>query len=112
MKEGPLVQMIDRQRVQQAAADEAKKLVDAAALAVERLVDATKEVEETATAAAAATALSPPEEAQVSLNNHSSRGIFVGVGGSRRQKHSSTAGAIEGLRRLALPEALLDRRGR
>jgi hypothetical protein len=45
-------------------------------------------------------------------NNHSSRGIFVGVGGSRRQKHSSTAGAIEGLRRLALPEALLDRRSR
>jgi hypothetical protein len=26
MKEGPLVQMLDRQRVQQAAADEAKKL--------------------------------------------------------------------------------------
>jgi hypothetical protein len=45
-------------------------------------------------------------------NNHSPRGIFVGVGGSRRQKHSSTAGAIEGLRRLALPEALLDRRVR
>ena len=38
MKEGPLVQMLDRQRVQQAAADEAKKLVDAAALASERLV--------------------------------------------------------------------------
>ena len=54
MKEGPLVQMLDRQRVQQAAADEAKKLVDAAALAAERLVDATKEAEETATAAAAA----------------------------------------------------------
>ena len=34
---------------QQAAADEAKKLVDAAALAAERLVDATKEAEETAT---------------------------------------------------------------
>jgi hypothetical protein len=31
--------------VQQAAADEAKKLVDAAALAAERLVDATKEAE-------------------------------------------------------------------
>jgi hypothetical protein len=31
MKEGPLVQMLDRQRVRQAAADEAKKLVDAAA---------------------------------------------------------------------------------
>jgi hypothetical protein len=27
MKEGPLVQMLDRRRVQQAAADEAKKLV-------------------------------------------------------------------------------------
>jgi hypothetical protein len=51
MKEGPLVQMLDRQRVQQAAADEAKKLVDASALAAERLVDATKEAEETATAA-------------------------------------------------------------
>jgi hypothetical protein len=70
MKEGPLVQMLDRQRVHQAAADEAKKLVDAAALAAERLVDATKEAEETATAAAAAAAaaaLSAPEEAQVSL---------------------------------------------
>ena len=68
MKEGQLVQMLDRQRVQQAAADEAKKLVDAAALASERLVDATKEAEETATAAAAAAAaaaLSAPEEAQV-----------------------------------------------
>ena len=54
--------------VQQAAADEAKKLVDAATLAGERLVDATKEAEETATAAAAAAAaasLSAPEEAQV-----------------------------------------------
>ena len=54
--------------MQQAAADEAKKLVDAAALASERLVDATKEAEETATAAAAAAAaaaLSAPEEAQV-----------------------------------------------
>jgi len=49
MKEGPLVQMLDPQRVQQTAADEAKKLVDAAALAAERLVDATKEAEETAT---------------------------------------------------------------
>jgi hypothetical protein len=76
-KEGPVtardeggtsVQMLDRQRVQQAAADEAKKLVDAAALAAERLVDATKEAEETATAAAAAAALSAPEEAQVSLS--------------------------------------------
>jgi RES domain-containing protein len=42
-------EMLDRQRVQQAAADEAKKLVDAAALAAERLVDVTKEDEETAT---------------------------------------------------------------
>jgi hypothetical protein len=57
---------LDRHRVQQAAADEAKKLVDAAALAAERLVDATKEAE--ATAAAAAASLSPPEEAQVSLS--------------------------------------------
>ena len=46
MKAGLLVQMLDRQRVQQAAADAAKKLVDAAALAGERLVDATKEAEE------------------------------------------------------------------
>ena len=70
MKEKPLVQMLDCQRVQQAAADEAKKLVDAAVLASERLVDATKEAEETAAAAAAAAAaaLSAPEEAQVSLN--------------------------------------------
>jgi hypothetical protein len=71
MKEGTLVQMLDRQRVQQVASDEAKKLVDAAALAAERLVDATKEAEETATAAAAAAAaaaLSAPEEAQVSLS--------------------------------------------
>ena len=29
MQKGPLVQMLDRQRVQQAAADAAKKLVDA-----------------------------------------------------------------------------------
>ena len=73
MKEGPLVQMLDRQRGRQAAADEAKKLVDVAALAAEslRLVDATKEAEETATAAAAAAAaaaLSAPGEAQVSLS--------------------------------------------
>ena len=40
------MQMLDRQRVQQAAADEAKKLVDAAALASERLVDATKSNED------------------------------------------------------------------
>jgi hypothetical protein len=26
-------------------------------------------------------------------NNHSSRGMFVGVGGLRRKKHSSTAGS-------------------
>ena len=65
MKEGSLVQMLHRQGVQQAAADEAKKLVDAAALAAERLVDATKEAEETTTAAAAAAALSASEEAQV-----------------------------------------------
>ena len=38
------------------------------ALAAERLVDATKETEETATAASAAAALSAPEEAQVSLS--------------------------------------------
>ena len=68
MKEGQLVQMLDRQRVQQAAVDEAKKLVDASALAAERLVDATKEAEETETAAAAAAALSPPEAAQVRLS--------------------------------------------
>ncbi len=36
MKEGQLMQMLDRQRVQQAAVDEAKKLVDAGALAAER----------------------------------------------------------------------------
>jgi hypothetical protein len=40
MKEGTLVQMLDSQRVQQAYAT--KKLVDAAALAAERLEDATK----------------------------------------------------------------------
>jgi CHASE3 domain sensor protein len=67
VREGPLVQMLDRQRVQQAAADAAKKLVDAAALAARKLADATKEAEATATAAAAEAALSAPEEAQVSL---------------------------------------------
>ena len=72
MKEGPLVQMLDRQSVQQATADEAKKLVDAAALAAERLVDATKEAEETATTATAAAALSLLEEAQVSLSGSTS----------------------------------------
>jgi 23S rRNA G2069 N7-methylase RlmK/C1962 C5-methylase RlmI len=76
MKELQLVQMLDRQRVQQAAADEAKKLVDAAALTAERLVDATKEAEETATAAAAAAALSPPEEAQHVWRG--SRGVSLG----------------------------------
>jgi hypothetical protein len=87
MKEGPLVQMLDRQRVQQAAADEAKKLVDAAALAAERLVDATKEAEETATAAAAAAALSPPEEAQVSLGSrqpHAREDFLYALRSSRR----------------------------
>jgi hypothetical protein len=63
MKEGPLVQMLDRQRVQHSAVYVAKKLVDAAALAAERLVDATKEAQETMTAANAAAALSTPEEA-------------------------------------------------
>jgi hypothetical protein len=63
--EGPLVKMLERQRVQQAAADAAKKLVDAAVIAARKLADATKEAEETATAAAAAAALSAPEEAQV-----------------------------------------------
>jgi CHASE3 domain sensor protein len=61
------VQMLDRQRVQQAAADAAKKLVDAAEIAARKLADATKETEETVTAAAVAAALSAPEEAQVSL---------------------------------------------
>ena len=46
VQEGPLVKMLERQRVKQAAADAAKKLVDAAALSAERLVDATKEAEE------------------------------------------------------------------
>jgi hypothetical protein len=64
MKEGLLVQMLDCQRVHQAASDEAKKLVDASALAAERLVDATKEAEEIATAAATAAALSTSEEGQ------------------------------------------------
>ena len=68
MKEGPLVQMLDSQRVQQAATDEAKKLVNAATLAAERLVDDTKEAEETATAVAAAAAMSASEEAQVRLS--------------------------------------------
>jgi hypothetical protein len=66
VKEGPLVKMLERQRVQQAAADAAKKLADAAADAAKNLADATKEAEETATAAEAAAALSAPEETQVS----------------------------------------------
>ena len=78
------MQMLDRQRVHQAAADEAKKLVDTSALAVERLVDATKEAEETATAAAAAAALSAPEEAQVSLSGSIDIiRIFIETGKSR-----------------------------
>ncbi len=48
--------------------DTDKKLVDVAALAVERLVDDTKKDEETTTAAAAAAALSSLEEAQVNLS--------------------------------------------
>jgi hypothetical protein len=69
MKEGQLVQMLERQRVQQATSDAAKKLVDAAALEAERLVDATKEVEQTLIAVSAVSALSSPEEAQVILNH-------------------------------------------
>jgi hypothetical protein len=61
---GQLVQMLDRQRAQQAAEDAAKK----AAIAARNLVDATKEAEETSIAAVAAAALSAPEEAQVSLS--------------------------------------------
>jgi hypothetical protein len=79
MKEGLLVQMLDRQRVHQAAVDEAKKLLDTAALAAERLVDATKEAEETATtsaAAAAAAALSASEEAQVSLSGSTNTAAY------------------------------------
>jgi hypothetical protein len=38
--EKPLVQMLDRQRVHQAVADAAKKLVDASALAARKLADA------------------------------------------------------------------------
>ena len=70
--EGPLVKMLERQRVQQAAADASKKLVDAAIVA-RKLADATKEAEETATAAAAAAALSAPEEAQVCLSGSTAR---------------------------------------
>ena len=64
MKEGPLVQMLDRQRSLQAAEDAAKK----EAIAARNLVDATKEAEETSIAAVAAAALSAPEEAQASLS--------------------------------------------
>jgi hypothetical protein len=60
---GPLVQILDHQRAQQAAGDAAKK----ATLAARNLVDATKEAEEASIAAVAAAALSAPEEAQVSL---------------------------------------------
>ena len=59
-----LVQMLDRQRAQQAAEDPAKK----SAIAARNLVNATKEAGETSIAAAAAAALSEPEEAQVSLS--------------------------------------------
>jgi vacuolar-type H+-ATPase subunit H len=68
VQERPLVQMLDRQRVQQAAVDAAKKLVDATAPAARKLADATKEAEQTATEAAAAVALSAPEEAQFILS--------------------------------------------
>jgi hypothetical protein len=51
VQEGQLVQMLECKMVQQAAADAAKKLADA-----------TKEAEQTATAALAAAALSAPEE--------------------------------------------------
>jgi hypothetical protein len=50
--EGPLVQMLDRQRVQQATAD-AKNLVDASVIVARKLVDA---IGGTATAIAAAAA--------------------------------------------------------
>ena len=53
MKEGPLVQMLDRQRVQQATADDAKNLVDASVIVTRKLVDA---IGGTATAIAAAAA--------------------------------------------------------
>ena len=58
------MQILDRQRAQQAAEDTAKK----AALAARNLVDATKEAEEASIAAATAAAVSAPEEAQVSLS--------------------------------------------
>jgi len=60
---GPLVQILDRQRAQQAAEDAAKK----AALAARNLVDATKEAEEASIPAAAAAAVSAPEEAYFQL---------------------------------------------
>jgi hypothetical protein len=49
VQEGPLVKMLERQRVQKAAADAAKKLADASVDAAKKLADATKEAEETAT---------------------------------------------------------------
>jgi hypothetical protein len=58
MKEGPLVQMLDRQRVQQAAADEAKCRCFLSFLC---------SIHQSLSRKAAA-ALSPPEEAQVSLS--------------------------------------------
>jgi hypothetical protein len=61
---GQLVQMLDRQRAQQAAEDAAKKAV----IAARNLVDATKEAEETSIAAVSAAALSAHEEARVSLS--------------------------------------------
>ncbi len=75
--EGPLVQMLDRQRVQQAAADEAKKVVDAAALAAERLVDATKEAEKTATSAAAAAAEETATEAAAAAATFDDFGVLL-----------------------------------
>jgi hypothetical protein len=71
--EGPLVQMIDCQRVQQAAADAAKKLVDAEVIAARKLADVTKESEETTTDALSTAALSVSEAAQVSLRGSTAR---------------------------------------
>jgi hypothetical protein len=70
-----LVQMLDRQRAQQAAEDAAKKAV----IAARNLVDATKEREETSIAAAAAAALSTSEEAQVSLSGSTSMAACCSV---------------------------------
>jgi hypothetical protein len=73
VQEGPLVKMLERQRVQQAAEDVSKKLAGAAADAAKKLVDVSKKAEETA---AAAPALSAPEEAQVSLSGSIFNGRF------------------------------------